>query len=166
MFNQQKSNGLRPVKKGATSRDSAVTILTSGCHFEGKLFCRGSSRIAGRIEGRIVSEGLLIIEDEAQIIADIVADEAVVQGRVQGKLEAKTRIELSANSFFDGDITTPVLVVHEGARFNGRSTMPMTASAGNSDADSPVRDAYSPEPSMQGSDSAAARVMSDLSPVS
>lgn len=112
-------------KKGATGRDAnAVTILTSGCHFSGKLYCRGSSRIAGKIEGQIVSEGFLVIEEEAMITAEIKADEAVIQGKVQGKLQATSRVELCASSQFDGDIITPVLVVREGAHFNGHSKMP------------------------------------------
>lgn len=165
MFNQQKPTHQRTIKKGATSRDSAVTILTSGCHFEGKLYCRGSSRIAGRIEGRIISEGLLIIEDDAQITADIVADEAVIQGNVQGKLEAKTRLELASTSNFNGDISTPVLIVHEGARFNGRSTM-IGAAAANTTTDADAEPVHETEPSVQANESAAARVMSDFSPVS
>jgi cytoskeletal protein CcmA (bactofilin family) len=115
---QQKSQPKKPAVK-----DTAVTILTSGCHFSGKLYCRGSSRIGGRIEGQIISEGLLIIEEQALITAEIKADEAVIQGRVKGKLEATGRVELTHTSYFEGDIATPVLVVSEGAQFNGRSRM-------------------------------------------
>ena len=114
-----------PQKKGA---DNSVTILTSGCHFNGRLYCRGSSRIGGRIEGTIVSEGLLIIEEGASIVGEIKADEAVIQGHVKGKVEAKSRIELHSTARFEGDILTPVLIISEGAIFNGRSAMGNTAS--------------------------------------
>ena len=120
---QPKSQTMTTSRKGAT-RDSAVTILTSGCHFSGKLFCRGSSRIAGRIEGQLVSEGLLIIEEEAVITADIQADEVIVQGRISGTLKANARVELAPSCSVDGDIEASQLTVHEGARFNGRCTMP------------------------------------------
>ena len=69
----------KKVKRPAPSRDSAVTILTSGCHFSGKLYCRGSSRIGGRIEGEIVSEGLLIVEEEALITAEVRADAMIAK---------------------------------------------------------------------------------------
>jgi cytoskeletal protein CcmA (bactofilin family) len=108
-------------------KDTAVTILTSGCHFSGKLYCRGSSRIGGRIEGQIISEGLLIIEEQALITAEIKADEAVIQGKVKGKLEATGRVELTPSSYFEGDISSPILVVNEGAQFNGRSKMVINA---------------------------------------
>ncbi len=122
MFNQSKPTA-KVAKKVTGARDSAVTILTSGCHFNGKLYCRGSSRIGGRIEGQIISEGLLIIEEEAVIVAEIRAEEAVIQGKVKGKLEATGRVELTATSQFEGDIASPILVVNEGAKFNGRSRM-------------------------------------------
>lgn len=124
VFQNQKpsQNNKKPKKQGAT-RESAVTILTPGCHFNGKLYCRGSSRIGGRIEGEIVSEGLLIIEEEAEIAAEITAEEAIIQGKVEGKLTADGRVELCATSQFNGDIQSPLLAVREGAQFNGRSTM-------------------------------------------
>ena len=122
MFQKSKTES-SPKKKPAASRDVAVTILTSGCHFSGKLYCRGSSRIGGRIDGEIVSEGLLIIEEGATIEADITAEEAVIQGKVTGRLRAKGRIELCASSEFNGDIVTPSLVITAGAVFNGSASM-------------------------------------------
>ena len=119
----KKNNTNRSVKRIETSHDSAVTILTSGCHFSGKLYCRGSTRIGGKIDGEIVSEGLLIIEEEAQINANVKADEAIIQGQVKGRLDAKGRVELCSTCSFEGDVVTPILVIQEGAQFNGRSQM-------------------------------------------
>lgn len=110
-------------RKPSAPRDGAVTILTSGCHFTGKLYCRGASRIGGKIEGQIISEGLLIIEEEAVINAEVKAEEAIIQGQLTGKLTATGRVELCASSRFEGDIVTPVLIVREGAQFNGSSKM-------------------------------------------
>lgn len=119
----RKESGQKSSRKVEITRDAAVTILTSGCHFNGKLHCRGSTRIGGRIEGEIFSEGLLIIEDEAVILATIRADEAIIQGRVKGRIEARGRVELCPSCHFEGDIMTPSLIIQEGAQFNGRSTM-------------------------------------------
>lgn len=110
-------------QKRGDIKDSAVTILTNGCHFKGKLYCRGSTRIGGKVEGEIISEGLLIIEEEAKILADINADEVILQGRLEGRLEAKGRVELCSSCSFKGDVITPVLVIKEGAHFNGSANM-------------------------------------------
>src|SRR5262245_2268512 len=72
MFTATKNQPPKASKKPAPGRDAnAVTILTTGCHFSGKLYCRGASRIGGKIDGQIVSEGLLIVEEEAVITAEI-----------------------------------------------------------------------------------------------
>ena len=110
-------------RRGASKKDSAVTILTSGCEFNGKLYCRGASRIGGKVEGQIISDGILVIEEEAIIKAKIKAEEVIIQGLVQGSLEANTKVELTRSSRFDGDIVTPTFVINEGAQFNGRSSM-------------------------------------------
>lgn len=110
-------------RRGASSHDSAVTIITPGCHFNGKLYCKGSSRIGGRIEGEVVSDGILIIEEEAVVHAKIKAEEAIVQGRIKGKLEASFKVELDSTSHFEGDLVTPSLTIKEGAVFNGYATM-------------------------------------------
>ena len=123
VFNEKKQTPAKPSKKGSSFHESAVTILTPGCHFNGKLFCRGSSRIGGKIEGEIISEGLLIIEESAEIIAKVKADEAIIQGHFTGRLEAVKRVELTQTARFEGDIITPSLVVKEGAQFNGNTTM-------------------------------------------
>ena len=123
MFQKSSKTESSSKKKPTASRDVAVTILTSGCHFSGKLYCRGSSRIGGRIDGEIISEGLLIIEEGATIDAEVTAEEAVIQGKVTGRLNAKSRIELCASSEFNGDIVTPSLVITEGAVFNGAALM-------------------------------------------
>ena len=123
MFSEKK-NATKSKRRGANFHESAVTILTPGCHFNGKLYCRGSSRIGGRIEGEIVSEGLLIVEEEALISACIQAEEAIIQGKVSGTLKATGRVELADRCCFEGDIVTPALVIHEGAQFNGKTSMP------------------------------------------
>lgn len=120
MFNDKKKQNKR---RGASFHESAVTILTPGCHFNGKLYCRGSSRIGGKVEGEIVSEGVLIIEEEATINAAVKADEVIIQGKVCGRLHATGRVELTQSSQFEGDIITPSLVICEGAQFNGHTTM-------------------------------------------
>ncbi len=123
MFSSKSQPATKQQPKKPVGRDTTVTILTSGCQFSGKLFCRGATRIGGKVEGQIISEGLLIVEEDAVINAEIKADEVIIQGQVLGKLTATGRVELTTTSQFEGDIATPSLIVREGAQFNGRSTM-------------------------------------------
>jgi cytoskeletal protein CcmA (bactofilin family) len=105
-----------------TSDDHGITIITTGCHFEGKLHCKGSSRIAGTVEGEIISEGMLIIEQDATIRAEMKTEEVIVHGKITGSLLARKKVELASTSRFVGDIYTPSLIIEEGAKFDGRSS--------------------------------------------
>lgn len=121
--------GFRAKKQDAgSSQSQGVTIITAGCRFSGKLFCRGVSRIGGAIDGEIIAEGILIIEEDAVIDADIQASEVVIQGSVTGKLIADTRVELINSGSFSGELVTPSLHVEQGALLNGTTTMTIPAS--------------------------------------
>lgn len=160
MFNShQKKAPVKQVKK-EQSKDYAVTILTGGCHFAGKMFCRGSTRVGGKVEGEIISEGLLIIEEEAVVNADITCDEIVLQGTITGTVSAKTRVEMSRTCKFSGDVVSPSLVIEEGAKFSGRSTMgePEASVSGGK------KDSKNKSPKVGDIDSASVTNMSSKSP--
>ena len=106
-----------------SAKDGGVTILTAGCHFAGKLYCKGATRIGGTIEGEVIAEGLLIVEEDAVINAIVKAEEIVVHGRMEGNLSVLRKIEMCATADVQADIVTPNLLVHEGALYNGRTTM-------------------------------------------
>lgn len=110
-------------RRGATAQEPSVTILTASCHFKGKLYCKGTSRIAGKIEGEIVSEGLLILEEAAEIDAIIRGEEVCVAGNMRGTVYASRKIELLPTCCFEGSLHTPVLVVQEGAHMQGQIKM-------------------------------------------
>ncbi|MBC7532763.1 MAG: polymer-forming cytoskeletal protein [Oligoflexus sp.] len=122
MFSPQKKGGTNLSRRDQL-KEFAVTIITNGCHFSGKLYCKGSTRIGGKVEGEIISEGLLIVEEGAIINAEVRVEDIVIQGHFKGTLEATGKVELSSSCIFEGDINTSSLVVQEGAQFNGRTKM-------------------------------------------
>jgi cytoskeletal protein CcmA (bactofilin family) len=131
MFGSDKNQSF-PSRRASSSsgKDGGVTILTAGCHFSGKLYCKGATRIGGTIDGEIIAEGLLIVEEDAVINAQVKAEEVVVHGRVEGNLTVQKKIEMCATADVQADITTPNLVVQEGALYNGRTSMKRAAVAG------------------------------------
>jgi cytoskeletal protein CcmA (bactofilin family) len=131
MFGSDKNSPSANRRSAASSnKDGGVTILTSGCHFSGKLYCRGATRIGGTIDGEVVAEGLLIVEEDAVINASVKAEEIVVHGRVEGQVNVQRKIEMCATADVQADVHTPNLIVHEGALFNGRTSMARSAVTG------------------------------------
>lgn len=106
-----------------TDLTSGVTIISKGCTFDGRLFCRGVSRIGGKITGEINAEGTLIIEKNAVILADIQSQVLVIQGSVKGNIMAKSKVELIKGSQLEGHVTTPSILVEEGTTLNASISM-------------------------------------------
>lgn len=137
MFQSHKQSGKPREKAGVADR--GVTIITSGCSFTGKLYCRGASRIAGKIEGNIISEGVLIIEEGAEVLADVSAKEIIIRGHLFGKVSARERVEFHEKASFKGELATPSLIVHEGAQISGSTSM---HAEGTVDVDSKDKDGF------------------------
>lgn len=136
MFGNDKSQSFPSKRASAGSaKDGGVTILTAGCHFSGKLYCKGATRIGGTIDGEIIAEGLLIVEEDAVINAQVKAEEVVVHGRVEGTLAVQRKIEMCATADVQADIATPSMIVQEGALFNGRTVMKRATVSGEAGRD-------------------------------
>lgn len=80
-------------------------------------------RISGRFEGTLETLGNLIIGEKAQVEAQISGDSITVAGRVRGKIVAKQQLRLIAPARVTGDVTTPRLMIEDGAVLNGAVQM-------------------------------------------
>ena len=106
-----------------------LTILERDAQFEGKLTFQGKVQINGKFRGEIFSEGILVIGEGAEIDAKIEIDTVIIHGRVTGSITAKRRIEMHQPATVHGDITSPSLVVSDGAIFEGSCSMGRDQSA-------------------------------------
>jgi cytoskeletal protein CcmA (bactofilin family) len=120
------TNKKEPVKSSAPGELNA--LLGKGSEFEGKLVFEGTVRVDGRFKGEIISEGTLMLGDNAQFEGEIRVKRAIVSGELTGDIHAENRLELHAPARVKGNITTANLVVQEGVRFDGNCQM---TSAGN-----------------------------------
>ena len=99
------------------------TILAEDIHFNGNLSFEAPLMIKGCFSGDIKAGGDLYIGKKAEVKARIEARVVSIQGKVKGNIYAAERVELSASSSVDGDITAPDIVMESGCRFNGICTM-------------------------------------------
>jgi excisionase family DNA binding protein len=76
-------------------------------------------RISGRFEGTLETQGDLTIGEQAQVSADVTGETITIAGRVTGKVIAKRRLTLIPPAFVQGEISTPILRVEEGASLEG-----------------------------------------------
>jgi cytoskeletal protein CcmA (bactofilin family) len=111
------------VKKGETKSGEVVAFLDKGIEFRGVLSFEGTIRVDGKVEGEIVSKGTLILGEESFVNGSINVGSLTSQGKIQGDVLAKNKISLLSGSTLHGNIKTPILVIEEGAFFEGQSLM-------------------------------------------
>ncbi len=98
-------------------------FLDAGSHIQGELHFEDTFRIDGRLTGRAVSRGDLVVGERGEVEADIEVGRIFVSGVVRGSIKATTRIEITAGGRVLADVETPSLIVEDGAIFEGRCAM-------------------------------------------
>lgn len=107
----------------ATTSGDLSGFLDVGSHFKGELSFQDTLRIDGKFEGAIREGRLLIIGESAEVNAEIHVAAVSVSGRLRGSVHATERVELHASARCQCNLDTRVLVVEEGAQFEGGCTM-------------------------------------------
>lgn len=113
---------VRPAANAATANDSRA-YLDAGSRISGKLYFDTPARIDGQVEGEITAKDSLVIGESAVVAAQIKAASVVVSGKVSGDIVANQRIEIRPTAKVLGNITAPILAIHEGALFEGHCAM-------------------------------------------
>ncbi len=81
--------------------------------------------ISGRVEGSITLSGqMLTLGPGSRVVGKIVAAAVIVAGTVEGSIEAGEQLEIRNTAVIDGDLSTPMLVVSDGAQINATIEMP------------------------------------------
>jgi len=125
-------------KNDETGNDNSFGLIGKGVEVSGDIVFNDGLRVEGRVAGSIVSQGgTLIVEQAARIEARVDVGICVISGLLEGNLSANSRVEVHKTARVRGDITTPVLLVEEGAVVNGN--VGMASQAGSSNAEEPTR---------------------------
>ena len=99
------------------------TILSSDINFSGTLNFEKPFLIRGRLSGDIVARGLLVVDEEAVVEANINASRVIIRGAVKGSVTASEKVEVTITGKLAGNVTAPEIFMETGCIFNGRCTM-------------------------------------------
>ena len=112
------------IKEVVEDENKITTVIGDDITFKGKLKFKSSLKIKGNFEGKIETDGHLIIGREANVSADIQAGQISNSGTVNGKLKSKNKTELFKKSITAGDIVSTEVNMEPGSVFNGTCIMP------------------------------------------
>ena len=99
------------------------TFLDTGTQISGKLSFTTPTRIEGRMRGEVRASDLLVIAAGAQVQGTVWATSLVVAGEIRGQILGAERVEIQPGGRVAGTIETKVLIIPEGAIFEGDCRM-------------------------------------------
>ncbi|HET9222049.1 MAG TPA: polymer-forming cytoskeletal protein [Roseiflexaceae bacterium] len=129
-----------PVLRPATAPTAAPTSGTAGRSkmtsesvigpddfFDGRYRSERGVRIQGNARGSIESRQYIFVESGADVEADLSAEDITVAGSFNGKIECRRKLEVTGSGKVRGQVTTALLVVHEGGLIDGELHMQQDA---------------------------------------
>ncbi len=100
-----------------------VSRISTGTTIKGEISSPNDIRIDGRFEGRISSDGRVVVGDKAEIKGDIYCENLDFWGKLSGNLYVKDTLTLKDSSVVNGELHVKRLVVELGAHFDGSCKM-------------------------------------------
>lgn len=97
-------------------------FLDAGSSIQGELHFEDTFRVEGKLSGKVVSRGDLVVGEGGEVDAEVQAGRVFVSGILKGRVEA-ARIELAPGCRVNAELVTPSLVVEDGAFVQGRCSM-------------------------------------------
>lgn len=121
MFGNKKKEE-RPVTVSKTEANQITTLIGESSVFEGNVTTTSSTRIDGKLKGKIAGEYSLVVGENGVVEGEIKAAETVVYGTVEGVIESN-KLEIKSSGSVIGDVFIEKLTIENGATFNGRCEM-------------------------------------------
>jgi cytoskeletal protein CcmA (bactofilin family) len=104
---------------GVQRSDLNISILGSDLVVSGDVFSKGELRIDGDVDGDITGNRV-IVGEKARIAGNVLAEELIVFGQVMGLVRGR-RVSLQSTSRVEGDVYHQLLILEQGAYFEGKS---------------------------------------------
>lgn len=104
-------------------------FIDRGSHLQGELRFETTFRVDGKLTGTVESSGTLVVGGNGEVDGELRVGEALISGLVKGKIIAQRRIQIAPAGRVYAELSTPALVIEDGAFFEGPCAMTRPASA-------------------------------------
>ena len=109
--------------------DSLTSVIAHTTTWNGSLESSGSLHVHGHVDGSLTARDDVYIAEEAEVDATITAANVTIAGSVRGSIRCAERFEVLPRGRVVGEVSAPVMVIHEGAMLVGEISMTATAEA-------------------------------------
>lgn len=114
--------------------DQPCSVVSKGSVWEGSLKVEGSVRVDGKLSGELEAADAVDVAEGAEVDAGVKAKFVIISGQFRGQVHSSERLEVMPTGRVAAELTTQVLVVHDGAIVEGqihmaRSDLPSPSTA-------------------------------------
>jgi len=102
---------------------NSVSRIAAGTVIKGEITSKTDLRLDGYFEGRIFSQGKVVIGETAEVKGDVMGNSVDMMGKITGNIFVKDTLSLKNGTVITGNVTTRRLVVELGSVFNGNCKM-------------------------------------------
>ena len=95
------------------------TIIGKGSVLEGNFQIENDVTIYATMKGELTCTGTVVVGDSGYLEANMRVKDVIIAGKVVGNLEASDKVVLKSKAVLVGDLKTRLLIVEEGAIFQG-----------------------------------------------
>ncbi len=100
-----------------------TTLIASGATLIGEVSGDTDVMIEGTVEGKIHPSQDVSVGERGLVRGEIKARRVRVAGKVQGNVHGKESVEILSTGSLEGDVSSPGMVIGDGAFFKGRVEM-------------------------------------------
>lgn len=100
-----------------------LSLVSAGTTIEGRVTTEGSIRVDGRLVGDVIAKANAAVGATGTVQGSVEATNVSIAGTVHGNVTAVGKLILEEKSVTRGDIRAAILVVDEGAVFDGHCDM-------------------------------------------
>jgi cytoskeletal protein CcmA (bactofilin family) len=129
VYNAPREDAMTDVYNDVLEDDDFDTILSPDIDFSGTLNFEKPFLIRGKVSGEIAAKGLLVVDGEAVVNANIDAARVIIRGYVKGDVTAAEKVEVAVTGRLEGNVAAPEIFMESGCVFNGRCTMTRKSAA-------------------------------------
>ena len=119
LFNKFKNMSRSPEPQDV----NAVSRISEGTAVKGEINSRNDLRIDGEVDGKLFSQGRVVVGEKALIKGSILCNDLDLWGAVEGEIYVKELLSVKSTASITGNIHVRKLLVEMGAAINGTCRM-------------------------------------------
>ena len=114
-------------------KSNMSSILGADLEINGDINISGDLLVYGKVNGNITSSGSVNTSEGSLIKGNIISENVNISGEIHGDIVVKQKVSLNSNSVLIGNLQSSILIIEEGAQFDGISNMNNVEKKTNSD---------------------------------